>query len=781
MRSHLMILIVQSLIQPIENLSNARFFLGFNSNLVSSDDFQDVIWFLSKHWLGFKMSDQNNEGEKDTIPMLSKNIELKRFTMRSASMPIQSDKTFLMNPSVVPHTGPLQTQTPPLESFKRKENLPTPFPHVNHTNNISSTSVKKKVHSLKWGLFKRCDILDCPECLAAYKKSRKINFYRYYAHLDRKLHNIRWSDVHGWSKQLLANVLSYFPIRMPDSKVVQQWNKFFVISCLVAIFIDPLFFILLSVEKTNKCMVLNWSLGRAIAVVRSITDIIYLLHMLLQFRLAYVAPHSGTVWGGQLVKEHRKVALHYLRGYFIFDLFLVLPLPQVMSLVVIPKYIGSSAEKHVKNMLPTTVLLQLLQYLPRMFRFLPLLGGKSASGFIFESSWANFVVNLLMFVLAGHVVGSAWYLFGLQRVSQCLHDTCASFNKTLCSLLIVCVPGGDIDNFSQQFRQHWRDYDKSSNCLDSTSDQFSYGIYQPAVPLTTKNSVITRYIYSLFWGFQQISTLAGNQTPSYFVWEILFTMAIVGLGLLLFALLIGNLQNFLQAPERRRMKMQQKQRDLEQWMRNRYLPEVLRERVREAERFSWITTRGVNEEELLSNLPDDLQRDIRRHFFRFRNKVRILTLLEYPILDAICDNLRRKLYPSGSILLSQGETIEKIAFIVKGKLESTWADGHVTLLENGDAFGEELITWYLEQHPLGHYKEEGKNRYQGSRLFSTRVVRCLTNVEVLVLRADVLEQIIRDLVAIRYLSPYWRERAAKVIQVAWIHRKRRLIAQRNTR
>jgi len=35
----------------------------------------------------------------------------------------------------------------------------------------------------------------------------------------------------------------------PHAKVVQQWNQFFVISCLIAIFIDPLFFFLLSVEQ----------------------------------------------------------------------------------------------------------------------------------------------------------------------------------------------------------------------------------------------------------------------------------------------------------------------------------------------------------------------------------------------------------------------------------------------------------------------------------------------------------------------------------------------------
>jgi cyclic nucleotide gated channel len=54
-------------------------------------------------------------------------------------------------------------------------------------------------------------------------------------------------------------------------------------------------------------------------------------------------------------------------------------------------------------------------------------------------------------------------------------------------------------------------------------------------------------IASLCDPMKQISTLAGNQVPSYFVWEALFTMVIIGMGLFLYALLIGNMQNFLQA------------------------------------------------------------------------------------------------------------------------------------------------------------------------------------------------------------------------------------------
>ncbi|XP_057414924.1 probable cyclic nucleotide-gated ion channel 20, chloroplastic [Lotus japonicus] len=116
---------------------------------------------------------------------------------------------------------------------------------------------------------------------------------------------------------------------------------------------------------------------------------------------------------------------------------------------------------------------------------------------------------------------------------------------------------------------------------------------------------------------QQISTIAGNQVPSYFVWEVLFTMSIMGLGLLLFAILIGNIQNFLQALGRRKLEMQLRGRDVEQWMSHRRLPVDLRRRVRQAERYNWAATRWVNEEMVMENLPEDLQRDIRRHLFRF--------------------------------------------------------------------------------------------------------------------------------------------------------------------
>ena len=63
-----------------------------------------------------------------------------------------------------------------------------------------------------------------------------------------KLHNTISGHVGGWKKKI-EKIVSNIPIMNPNAKVVQQWNQFFVISCLIAIFIDPLFFFLLSVEQ----------------------------------------------------------------------------------------------------------------------------------------------------------------------------------------------------------------------------------------------------------------------------------------------------------------------------------------------------------------------------------------------------------------------------------------------------------------------------------------------------------------------------------------------------
>lgn len=722
----------------------------------------------------------------------------------SISIPMNSVESY-ENTNLVGHTGPLRNErklpftqmSGPLYISRKPENSSHLNPTTAGRKMVESKAEKfpsfngmdekdwpdknyagKNEHLLRSGQLGMCNDPYCTTCPTFYNvKAEQQEHSKASGIFDTKFHNALYGDAKGWARRLMSFLHSYVPgVMNPHAKVVQRWNQFFVISCLMAVFIDPLFFFLLSVQTKDNymCIVINWPVTKAFVVLRSLTDFIYLLNMLLQFRLAYIAPESRVVGAGELVDHPKKIAVNYLRRYFFLDLFVVLPLPQIMISLVLPKYLGSSGANYAKNLLRTSIL---IQYLPRLYRFLPSLAGQSPSGFIFESAWANFVINLLTFVLSGHVVGSCWYLFGLQRVNQCLRNACHNSGINNCMDVIDCGSGRQPSDHSDL--TNWRNNTKASSCF--TEDGFSYGIYVQTVNLTTEESILTRYVFSLFWGFQQISTLAGNQTPSYFIWEVLFTMAIVGLGLLLFALLIGNMQNFLQALGRRRLEMSLRRRDVEQWMSHRRLPEELRWKVREAERYNWAATRGVNEDMLFENLPEDLQREIRRHLFKFVKKVRIFALMDDPILDAICERLRQKTYIKGSHVLSPGCLIEKMVFVVRGKMESVGENGTIVPLSEGDVSGEELLTWCLEHSSVN--RDGKKIRIPGQRLLSNRKVICLTNVEAFSLRAADLEEVTslfsrflrnpRVQGAIRYESPYWRSFAATRIQVSWRYRKKR--------
>lgn len=67
-----------------------------------------------------------------------------------------------------------------------------------------------------------------------------------------------------------------------------------------------------------------------------------------------------------------------------------------------------------------------------------------------------------------------------------------------------------------------------------------------------------------------------------------------------------------------------------------------------------------------------------------------------PILDAVYERLKHKTYIKDSEVLYHGGLIDKMVFIVRGKIESVGVDGIVVPLSEGEVCGEELLTWCLE-------------------------------------------------------------------------------------
>ncbi|CAN5965254.1 unnamed protein product [Sphagnum jensenii] len=185
----------------------------------------------------------------------------------------------------------------------------------------------------------------------------------------------------------------------PSSKLFQQWYKVFVISRLVAIFVDPLFYYLPVVDGGGTCIKISRELAISLTVLRTVTDTLYLIHMPLQFRTAFMASSSRVFGRRKLVTDPHQIAMRYFKKDFWLDFVALLPLPQLVIWIIMPKMAGSAAVA-TKQMLGLTVL---FQYLPRLFQVFTMTSKMLKNPqVLIETPWAVDMSNLLLYLLASH-------------------------------------------------------------------------------------------------------------------------------------------------------------------------------------------------------------------------------------------------------------------------------------------------------------------------------------------------------------------------------------------
>ncbi|KAG4150401.1 hypothetical protein ERO13_D04G002500v2 [Gossypium hirsutum] len=545
----------------------------------------------------------------------------------------------------------------------------------------------------------------------------------------------------------------------PQGPFLQRWNKIFVLSCIIAVSIDPLFFYVPVVNDDKKCLALDEKMETTACVLRSFTDIFYIIHIIFQFRTGFIAPSSRVFGRGVLVEDSQAIAKRYLRSYFLIDVLAVLPLPQLVILIIIPEMSGLKS-LNTKNLLKIVVL---FQYLPRVFRIYPLYKEVTrTSGILTETAWAGAAFNLFLYMLASHVFGASWYLFSVEREFTCWKGACG--NNTTCHRSFYC------DNGDSYFRTL---LNQSCPIQTPNTTLFNFGIFLDALQsgIVESKDFPEKFFYCFWWGLQNLSSLGQNLETSTYVFEICFAVFISISGLVLFSFLIGNMQTYLQSTTTRLEEMRVKRRDAEQWMSHRLLPENLRERIRRYEQYRWQETRGVDEENLLRNLPKDLRRDIKRHLcLALLMRVPMFEKMDEQLLDAMCDRLKPVLYTEESYIVREGDPVDEMLFIMRGKLLTVTTNGGRTGFFNseylgaGDFCGEELLTWALDPHSSSNLP------------ISTRTVRALTEVEAFALMADDLKFVASQFRRLhskqlrhtfRFYSQQWRTWAACFIQAAW--------------
>lgn len=549
----------------------------------------------------------------------------------------------------------------------------------------------------------------------------------------------------------------------PQDKFLQFCNKLFLISCILAVSVDPLFFYLPVFSDSETCLGIDRKLATIATTLRTIVDAFYLIRMALQFRTAYIAPSSRVFGRGELVIDPTQIAKRYMQRYFIIDLLSVLPLPQI----VVWRFLLRSKGSDVLATKQALLYIIVLQYIPRFFRILPLTSElKRTAGVFAETAWAGAAYYLLLYMLASHIVGSFWYLLAVERNDACWQKNCTAAVKCKKDFLYC-------GNQGMEDYRAWNRSILKSNCSAEDNNQFDYGIYSNALSsgIVSSKKFVSKYCFCLWWGLQNLSTLGQGLETSTYPGEVIFSIALAIFGLILFALLIGNMQTYLQSLTIRLEEMRVKRRDSEQWMHHRLLPQDLRERVRRYDQYKWLETRGVDEENLVQSLPKDLRRDIKRHLcLALVRRVPLFENMDERLLDAICERLKPCLFTESTYIVREGDPVDEMLFIIRGRLESVTTDGgrsgffNRSLLKEGDFCGEELLTWALDP-------KSGANLPS-----STRTVKALREVEAFALIAEELKFVASQFRRLhsrqvqhtfRFYSQQWRTWAACFIQAAW--------------
>lgn len=612
-----------------------------------------------------------------------------------------------------------------------------------------------------------------------FKKAKLVRFYSDVKKVKEegtkvsKSYKVFPEEHEPWRKRILD----------PGSQIVLKWNRFFIVSCLLALFVDPLYFYLPIVQTTgggkgpsSSCLKTDLTLQILVTFLRTIADVFYLLHLIIKFRTAYVAPSSRVFGRGELVMDPAKIARRYIRSHFFIDFIATLPLPQMLIWFIIPATRTPQTD-HNNNALAFIVL---LQYLPRLYLIFPLSSQIiKATGVVTKTAWAGAAYNLILYMLASHVLGASWYLLSVDRYTTCWKSLCKKERSPHnCFLYLDC------SSLNSDMRKIWLNTTDVFNRCDPSKDdiQFKYGLFENALKKhVVSSNFISKYLYCLWWGLQQLSSYGQNLDTTTFIGETSFAIVIAILGLVLFAHLIGNMQTYLQSITIRLEEWRLKRRDTEEWMGHRQLPEDLRFRVRRFVQYKWLATRGVDEETILRSLPTDLRRDIQRHLcLDLVRRVPFFSQMDDQLLDAICERLVSSLSTLGTYIVREGDPVTEMLFIIRGRLDSSTTNGGRTgffnsiILRPGDFCGEELLSWALLPKSTMNLPS------------STRTVKALSEVEAFALRAEDLKFVANQFRRLhskklqhtfRFYSHHWRTWAACFIQAAWRRYKKRMSAK----
>nr|XP_023023474.1 cyclic nucleotide-gated cation channel subunit A-like [Leptinotarsa decemlineata] len=234
---------------------------------------------------------------------------------------------------------------------------------------------------------------------------------------------------------------------------------------------------------------------------------------------------------------------------------------------------------------------------------------------------------------------------------------------------------------------HWNAclYFAISYAIGFGTDNWVYNLDGP------QNGTLARqYIYSFYWSTLTLTTIGETPVPENDA-EYLFVVADFLAGVLIFATIVGNIGSMISNMNVARVDFQNRMDGVKQYMAFRKVDRELEARVIRWFAYTWAESGALDEERVLSALPDKLKAEIAiRVHLETLQKVRIFQDCEPGLLEALVLKLRLQVFSPEDYICRKGDVGKEMYIVKRGRLQVVADDGLTVLaiLGAGSVFGE---------------------------------------------------------------------------------------------
>ncbi|CAB3237236.1 unnamed protein product [Arctia plantaginis] len=357
-----------------------------------------------------------------------------------------------------------------------------------------------------------------------------------------------------------------------------------------------------------------------IVVIDMIVDVTFIIDILINFRTTYVDVAD------EVESDPTKIALHYLRGWFLIDLVAAIPFDLLLF--------GTDTDETTTliGLLKTARLLRLVRVARKIDRY---------------SEYGTAVLLLLMatFVLIAHWLACLWYAIGSWERPQ-LH-----------------APIGWLDALA--------------NDVQATYDN------------STGPSMRSRYITALYFTCTSLTSVGfGNVAPNTDM-EKGFTIFVMLVGSLMYASIFGNVSAIIQRLYSGTARYHTQILRVREFIRFHQIANPLRQRLEEYFQHAWSYTNGIDTSSLLKGFPECLQADICLHLNRnLLTNCSAFEGASPGCLRALSLRFKTTHAPPGETLVHRGDVLTSIYFISRGSIEILKDDIVLAILGKDEIFGE---------------------------------------------------------------------------------------------